>query len=431
MVGNRASGFPECFIMACAEGAGAAADFCRKLSTDSHFGSPAFAYIFKRFPMFAQTFVAREIEGLARHGVEPLIYSMQQPEDAARQEGFAALEARVRTLPSGMKLSADIMASGASARLPAGAFLSGRWLGRRARRRREALWLGPRLRAAGVRHVHTHFVGPSAATAWWLRRDFGITYSITAHANDFLSDDEEAPGRQALMREAEFVVAVSDFSRRLLMDNFSGARIVRVYNGMSLEGFPERRPSDPPLLVSVGRLVEKKGFADLIEVCRLLRAQGVEVRCKIIGDGPLEGDLRSRISGAGLDGAVELAGPQAQPQIRAALAEASAFVLPCVEEKTGGMDILPTVIMEAMAARVPVVSTTLAGIPEMVVEGKTGFLVAPGDVAAAAAAVRALLGDPDKARAMGEAGFRHAASMFSEDVTIPQLLGLLRTAAAR
>ncbi len=393
--------------------------------------APAFAYIFKRFPIFAQTFVAREIEGLARHGCEPPIYSAQRPTDAARQEGFAALETRVRTMPSGTLLSADILASGLAGRLPAGAFLSRGWLGRRGRRRREALWLGPRLRAASVRHVHTHFVGPSACTAWWLRRDFGITYSITAHANDFLSDEEEAPGRDALLRDADFVVAVSDYSRRLLAEMFPGARVVRVYNGMSLEGFPPREPASPPLLVSVGRLVEKKGFADLIEVCRLLRAQGADVRCKIIGDGPLEADLQAQIAAAGLVGAVELAGAQAQPEIRFALAAASAFVLPCVEEKAGGMDILPTVIMEAMAARLPVVSTTLAGIPEMVVEGKTGLLVAPGDAVAAAAAVRSLLDDPTKARAMGEAGFRHAASVFSEDVTIPQLLGLLRAASAR
>lgn len=390
--------------------------------------APAFAYIFKRFPVFAQTFVAREIEGLARHGCEPLIYSLQRPQDAGRQEGFAALESRVCTVPSGLRLSTDIIASGLAARVSAGVLLSGRWLGRHARRRREALWLGPRLRAAGVRHIHTHFVGPSAATAWWLRRDFGFTYSITAHANDFLSDEEETPGREALLADAEFVVAVSDYSRLLLAEKFPRANIVRVYNGMSLEGFPPRAPVPPPLLVSVGRLVEKKGFGILVEVCRRLRDEGVAVRCKIIGDGPLQSDLQTRIDAAGLGGVVELAGAQAQPEIRAALAAASAFVLPCVEEKSGGMDILPTVIMEAMAARLPVVSTTLAGIPEMVVDGQTGLLVAPGDSVAAAAAVRLLLDNPDKARAMGEAGFRHAASVFSEDVTIPQLSGLLRAA---
>lgn len=389
--------------------------------------SPAFAYVFKRFPMFAQTFVAREVEGMARHGCEPPVYSLQKPEDADRQEGFAALEKRVQTVPSGARLSADIVGAGMRGCLPAWTFLSGRWLGKGARRRREAFWLGPRLRRAGVQHVHTHFIGPSACTAWWLRRDFGITYSITAHANDFLSDKEEAPSNRTLVEDADFVVAVSDFSKRLLAEMFPRARVVRVYNGMSLAGFALPVPSSPPLLVSVGRLVEKKGFADLVEACRLLRGMGHEVRCKIIGEGPLHGGLENRIAQAGLSGAVELAGAKSQPEIRAALAEATAFVLPCVEEKSGGMDILPTVITEAMAAQLPVVSTRLAGIPEMVIDGKTGFLVAPGDAAAVADAVRKLLSHPDQARSMGAAGRRHAESVFSEEVTIPQLLALLRT----
>ena len=390
---------------------------------------PAFAYVFKRFPVFAQTFVAREVEGMARHGCEPLIYSLQQPEDAHRQEGFAALEKRVCTVPSGARLSADIVAAGFGGRLPAAAFFSAGWLGSSARSRREALWLGPRLRREGVRHVHTHFIGPSACTAWWLRRDFGITYSITAHANDFLSDKEEAPGTAQLVGDADFVVAVSDFSRRLLSEKFPRARIVRVYNGMSLEGFAPAAPSAPPLLVSVGRLVEKKGFWILVEACRRLHADGVPVRCRIIGEGPLREDLENRIAEAGLTGSVELAGPQSQPEIRAVLAESTAFVLPCVEEKSGGMDILPTVIMEAMAARLPVVSTRLAGIPEMVVDGQTGLLAAPGDAAGIAEAVRSLIGNPERARAMGDAGYRHAQAVFSEDVTIPQLLALLQSAS--
>ena len=392
---------------------------------------PAFAYLFKRFPIFAQTFIAREVEGMARHGAEPLIYSLQTPEDAGRQEGFAALEKRVRTVPSGTRLSAGILASGMGGRLPAETFLSGSWLGRSARRRREALWLGPRLRREGVRHIHTHFIGPAACTAWWLRRDFGLGYSITAHANDFLSDKEEEPGNKALVEDADFVVAVSDFSRRLLAEKFPRARIVRVYNGMSLAGFPAHAPASPPLLVSVGRLVEKKGFADLIEACRLLRGDGHPVRCRIIGEGPLRGDLEQRIARAGLAEAVELAGPQSQPEIRAALAEATAFVLPCVVEKSGGMDILPTVIMEAMAARLPVVSTKLAGIPEMVVQGRTGLLVDPGDAAATADAVRSILLNPGIARSMGEAGFRHARAVFSENVTIPQILALLSPATGQ
>jgi colanic acid/amylovoran biosynthesis glycosyltransferase len=383
-----------------------------------------FAYLFKKFPVFAQTFIAREVEGMERHGFRPDIYALQ-PAPPADQEGFANLRQRVRVLPGGAPLAAGIIAAGLGGRLPAAAFFSGVWLGGRNRRRREAFWLGPRLRAAGTQHVHTHFTGPAARTAWCLRQDFGISYSITAHANDFLSDADEHPGMERLLTDASFVVAVSDYSRKLLAERFPRARVVRVYNGMRFDNAPAPSPAALPRLVAVGRLVEKKGYPLLIESCALLKRNGVDFHCEIIGDGPLESELRGQIAAYGLGAEVQLAGPRTQPEIRSSLAAASVFVLPCVEEKSGGMDILPTVITEAMAASLPVVSTRLAGIPEMVVDGKTGFLVAPGDAQAVANAVQKLLSNPGKARAMGAAGRRHAEAIFSEGVTIPQLLALL------
>lgn len=387
-----------------------------------------FAYLFKKFPVFAQTFIAREVEGMERHGCRPAIYALQHapPSD---QEGFDALRRRTRTVPGKLELAADIVRSGLCFRLPMGAFLSGRWLGRKNRHRREAFWLGPRLRSDGIRHVHVHFTGPAARTAWWLGRDFGMSYSITAHANDFLSDPEEYPGLEQLLGDAAFVVAVSDYSRTLLADRFPKARIVRIYNGMRLDSALPPAPAAPPLLVAVGRLVEKKGYPILIEACRLLRGHGTDFRCEIIGDGPMENELRRQVEASRLSDVVKLSGPRTQPQIRESLSAATAFVLPCVEEKSGGMDILPTVITEAMSASLPVVSTFLAGIPEMVFDGQTGFLVQPGDAPAFADAVQKLLSNPEAARAMGTAGRRHADTAFSENVTIPQLLEQLRKAS--
>jgi glycosyltransferase involved in cell wall biosynthesis len=383
-----------------------------------------FAYLFKKFPVFAQTFIAREVEGMERHGCHPDIYALQ-PAPASEQEGFAVLRQRARVLPAGAGLAAGVLAAGLGGRIPAAAFLSGGWLGGRNRRRREAMWLGPRLRAAGTKHVHTHFTGPAARTAWWLRQDFGISYSITAHANDFLSDADEHPGMERLLTDAAFVVAVSDHSRALLATKFPHARIIRVYNGMSFDVAPAPAPASPPRLLAVGRLVEKKGYPVLVEACALLKQRGTDFRCEIIGDGPLDAELRRQIDSLGLSAEVELAGSRTQPEIRRSLSAASVFVLPCVEEKSGGMDILPTVITEAMAAALPVVSTRLAGIPEMVIDGKTGFLVAPGDPRAVADAVQKLLSNSGEARAMGAAGRRYAESIFSESVTVPQLLALL------
>lgn len=359
---------------------------------------------------------------MERHGCHPDIYALQTAERSG-QEGFDVLRGRVQVIPAGWSLAADIVRAGLGGALPAGAFLSGAWAGGRNRRRREAFWLGPRLRGKGTGHVHTHFTGPAARTAWWLRRDFGISYSITAHANDFLSDADEHPGMNRLLGDALFVVAVSDYSRRLLAERFPRARVVRVYNGMRLDSALPPAPVSPPLLVAVGRLVEKKGYPVLIEACRLLRGRGIDFRCEIIGEGPMEAALRAQIGE--LADFVSLSGARTQPEIRRSLAAASVFVLPCIEEKSGGMDILPTVITEAMAAGLPVVSTRLAGIPEMVTDGKTGFLVAPGDAVGVADAVKKLLASSGESRAMGAAGRRHAESIFSEDVTIPQLSALL------
>lgn len=382
----------------------------------------AFAYVFKKFPVFAQTFIAREVEGMERHGAHPEIFALQQA-SPSNQEGFDVLRKRVRVLPGGLPLTAGIVGAGLGGRLPAAAFWSGGWLGGGNRRRREALWLGPRLRAKGISHVHTHFTGPAARTAWWLRRDFGISYSITAHANDFLTDADAPPGLELLLGDASFVVAVSDYSRRLLAGRFPQARVVRVYNGMRLDSALPRNPASPPLLVAVGRLVEKKGYPILIEACRILRGRGIDFRCEIIGEGPMEAALRAQIGE--LSACVSLAGPRTQPEIRESLAAASVFVLPCVEEKSGGMDILPTVITEAMAAALPVVSTRLGGIPEMVIDGSTGLLVESGDALAFADAVESLLRNESLAKTMGEEGRRRAEAVFSEEVTIPQLQALL------
>jgi colanic acid/amylovoran biosynthesis glycosyltransferase len=382
------------------------------------------AYLLKKFPVFTQTFVAREIEGLERHGCLPRIYALQQAPVVA-QEGFASLRQRTKVIPSKLPLALSVALRGVGGELPRKPFFSGAWLGATNRRRREAFWLGPRLRAEGVGHVHVHFTGPAARTAWWLSRDFGISYSITAHANDFLTGVDEQPGLKRVLVDASFVVAVSDYSRSLLADRFPAANIIRVYNGMHLDAAPSRKPASPALLVAVGRLVEKKGYPVLLDACASLKALGLKFRCEIIGDGPMVNELRSKISNLGIEKEVRLTGPRTQPEIRSSLAAATVFVLPCVEEKSGGMDMLPTVITEAMAAGLPVVSTRLAGIPEMVIDGKTGFLVAPGDADSVAQAVQKLISKPDEAEAMGAAGRHHAESVFSEGVTIPQLLALL------
>jgi glycosyltransferase involved in cell wall biosynthesis len=224
-------------------------------------------------------------------------------------------------------------------------------------------------------------------------------------------------------------VTVSDFGVQFLRGKFpdDAAKIHRVYNGIDPGRF---RTADftatLPTIISVGRLIEKKGFSDLIEACRLLQERGVDFRCEIIGEGPLESALREQIAVAGLADRVALAGPLPQGEVIRRLACSAVFALPCVAAAEGGMDNLPTVVMEAMAAGLPVVSTAVGGVPEMVREGVTGFLVAEHQPAALADVLARLLGDRALARSFGATGRQHAAEVFAIEESAHALIALFR-----
>ena len=214
---------------------------------------------------------------------------------------------------------------------------------------------------------------------------------------------------------------------RQLQERFpeSATKIHRVYNGVDISRFAPADFTGPvPVISSIGRLIEKKGFGDLISACSLLRNNGRAFECRIIGEGPLEQELRTQIAAASLEKLVQLTGPQTQAQIATELAGATAFVLPCRRETDGGMDNLPTVIMEAMAAGLPVISTPLAGVPEMVENGTSGELVPEQDPIALAAAIARLFDDPVRARKLGARGRDIAREKFAIDESARQLRAL-------
>ena len=384
-----------------------------------------FAYLFKRFPVFAQTFVVREVEGVFRHDRQPLVYSIQKPKDSSRQDGFYEMEQKVKVLPSKTRLFSEILRCCFKRQINFRKCVNFSWLGKNGRSRREALWLGAELKRNRVSRLHTHFTGDAARTAWWVSREFGIPFSITAHANDFLCKNTHSPALQELLQSARAVIAVSDYSKALLEKKFPTANIERVYNGISLEEFAPLPKDCIPRILSVGRLVEKKGFPCLLKACRLLDEKGINFRCDIVGEGPLRQDLEVLISELKLRSKVILHGALPQASIWSMLQLASVFALACIKEQSGGMDILPTVITEAMSAGLPVVSTRLAGIPEMVADTETGFLSEPGDVHGFAEALAGLLRDPVRARTLGFSGRRRAEAIFDERITIPQLLEIL------
>ena len=153
--------------------------------------------------------------------------------------------------------------------------------------------------------------------------------------------------------------------------------------------------------------------------------RGKSFHCDIIGEGPLENQLRGQIDELCLQNNVELPGAKPQTQLRRRLAAANVFVLPSMIDPDGGMDNLPTVIMEAMATGLPVVSTNLGGIPEMVIENETGFLVQPGDAAAMSDAIQKVINDPSAAARLGQSGYDRARSLFSIEKNVRELCALL------
>lgn len=384
------------------------------------------AYIFERFPTFTQTFCYREVCALRNQGVDLEIYSLRKRLDEPPQDYDPALIERVVFLPDATELHRLVNTAKGNGELPRKAVRALRAPPADKQRIYQAIWLGQRLTKAGVTHVHTHFAGLAARTVWWLRQLYGISYSFTGHANDIYCEEEHPVTLQDLIRDAAMVVTVSDFTLQQLTEKFPEAsrRIHRVYNGLDLDRF---RPSimKRPLILSVGRYIEKKGFADLIRACAMLRDREIDYECRIVGEGPLQEGLQQQIQEANLEDRISLEGPKSLAAIVNLLGESRVFALPCVVEADGGMDNLPTVIVEAMAAALPVVSTRLAGVPEMVRHGETGYLVDPGDVEGLAANLERLLTDPEEARSLGQAGARHARSTFAVEITSRQLKHLL------
>ena len=384
-----------------------------------------FAYLFERFPSFTQTFCYREVLEMRRQGVAAPIYSIRIPKDIPA-DCPEELARAVRYLPEPDALAAEMKTLRLLGRYPWKVIQTLRGWGKRPDKGRvmAAAWLGKRLRAQGVRHVHAHFAGIAARTAYWLKEFYGITFSFTGHANDMFCETDFPVTLGDLVREAAFVVAEADFSRDWLRRRHPAhaAKIHRVYNGIGSAGFLQSNPAPGrPRLVSVGRCIEKKGFADLIDACALLRDRGLDFECAIVGGGPLEEALRARIAERGLQGMVSLPGPLPQEEVRTLLVNARVFVLACATESDGGMDNFPTVIVEAMAAGLPVVSTRLAAVPEMVAQGVTGLLVEEKQPRQLADALETILRDPVLGERLGACGKTAAAERFAVEVTVAEL----------
>ena len=388
-----------------------------------------FAYLFERFPSFGQTFCYREVAELARQGMTPPIFSIRKPKDEPPQDWDKRVVERVHYLPEEKELLDEVHRASQKQKITREVIAALDEWGRRTDflRLYQAVYIGLRLQRMGITHIHAHFAGMAARTAFWIQKFFGISFSFTAHANDIFAPRDFEIGLNKLVDGARAVVTETDYAKKFLQERFPDRadKIYRIYNGLNLAEF--RRAdfsSASPTIIAVGRLIDKKGFADLIHACRSLVERGKSFRCEIFGEGPLEEKLRRQIEELKLQNCVELPGPKPQHEIKRYLAAGTVFVLPSVIDPEGGMDNLPTVVMEAMATGLPVVSTAIGGIPEMVIDNETGFLVSAGDTDGLADAIEKVIVDLSLAKKLGQAGHGRAETLFSIQKNVCSLLAL-------
>ncbi|WP_337059780.1 glycosyltransferase [Kineococcus sp. G2] len=391
---------------------------------------PRIGYVVKVYPRFSETFVVREVLAREAAGEDIAIASLRPTTDTRFHALLARVQASVTWIGESAGRSAPPLwqALREAADLPGFADALPQLLADDVEVAAQGALLALWARRERVTHLHAHFATLPARTARHAAALLRIPYSLTAHAKDlYVSGGDALTG---VLADAATVVTVSDHNVRWLAENHPAARVVRVHNGLDLAEFRFTEPVDRPRVVAaVGRLVPKKGFADLLDAVALLRAAGDPVRLVIAGTGSCEAALRAQAAAAGLGAAVEFRGPVPQHEVHALLRSAAVFAAPCVVAPDGDRDGLPTVLLEAMALGTPVVSTTVTGIPEAVVDGVTGTLVPPGEPVALAAALRDALDDPAAAARRAAAARARVEDLFDASAQAARLREITAAAA--
>jgi glycosyltransferase involved in cell wall biosynthesis len=405
-------------------------------------------YILRSYPRLSQTFILNEVLALERLGWRLHIFAITNPQETLVQDGVAEVRAQTHYLERALRRSWTailrehlfVAAAAPSRYLRTLAFVlrrrdlaAGYATASRFTCFIEAVYMTRILGREGRNgdaptRVHSHFAHDPTLIALLLKRLTGLPYSFTAHARDIYQVPRSALAER--IREASAVVTCCRANLDYLGRVAPGAgseklRLVRY--GLDLETF---RPAQPartgvPLVVSVGRLVEKKGFGDLVEACHVLKDRGLRFRCLVYGDGPLRGELAEAVTRLGLASDVTFAGARTQRHLHAVLEQAHVFALtPCVTDE-GDRDGMPNVLLEAMACGLPVVTTAVAGIPEVVIHDQNGLLAEPHDVPAIAEHLAALLTDASLRTRLGSQARSEVIGNFDRETNARRLASVL------
>jgi colanic acid/amylovoran biosynthesis glycosyltransferase len=374
-------------------------------------------YVLKMYPRFSETFILSEILAHEAAGTELHVVSLRPPIDGRFHGALAEVRAPVTYLSHRGMSAADLweLVRYATTRLPRLPAALDELVAADAADAAQAMELAVLVKDTGLTHLHAHFGSVATTVARLASLLTGVPYTFTAHAKDIFHDEVDAADLQRKLRDAAACVTVSDFNLAHLRATQGAAAdgVVRIYNGLDLSRFPYSPPeARPAAIVAVGRLIEKKGFGDLITACSILAAEGRVFRCDIVGAGPLDGVLADQAARSGLDDVVVLRGPMPQHEVQRVVQRAAVFAAPCVVAEDGNRDGLPTVLLEAMALGTPCVATDITGVPEVIRHGDTGLIVEQHDPPALARSLARLLDDAAlrgclarSARAVVEADF--------------------------
>jgi len=361
------------------------------------------AYIANRFPRWGGGWVLNEVRGLLAAGVDLELFSFKRPyEEVAAQSGMKPWIDRTTYVPRGSSATCIATGLGCLLRSPLGFFrglaTALRLGGRMARGSHvmEVFFLVSRIRAAGATHVHAQHADYLADAAMAAAACLRLPFTFSGHANDLYTH----PGRLIeKIRAARRVATCTGFNEKHLRglcaaSGVDPVRIERVYHGVDLARFAQRaEPVPPDRLVTVTRLKEKKGFPYLLEALARLKSDGRPFTFEIYGDGDQKEAILARIRELDLADRVTLEGAVEHDRIPGVLAGAGVFVLPCVVLPNQDRDGIPNSLIEAMAAGVPVVTTSISGIPEAVRDGESGLLVPERDPEALARAIGRMMSD--------------------------------------
>lgn len=395
-------------------------------------------YLLRTYPKVSETFILHEILTLEQRGVPLHIFALQPPQEQTVQALTSQVQARVTYVPvprSGQYRPFLHAHWGMSFRQPIRYGRTVRFVSRRQEEPRfaeflQAGYVAWAMRRAGIGHLHAHYATDPAGVAELVHRLSGLPYSITAHAKDIYLSPPAVLRRK--MQRARFVVTCTEYNRRHLRDIGVGTTpLYRIYHGVDVQRFQPDIAAEStasaalPVILSVGRLREKKGFLTLLRACDHLYRKGYRFCCQIVGYGPLQAEMEKLIATLGLQHTVTLHGRMTQDELLGFYRHAQVFVLPCQVAADGDRDGIPNVLVEAMAMQLPVVSTPVSGIPELVEHRRDGLLVPPREPEALAAALGLLLDQPRLRQTLGQAGRRKVCAHFSLAHNTGQMRALL------